>query len=161
MHMLILFFIIPARELNFGVCYLREKSTPFTNFQPNWTTRSKVTNFSHFICRLSLSKSGGDMQVRTCGGGFTCHLLTHHLQHVSAAQCSGPSSIVQFSLALGWLNRKINEIMKKKKRRKKTCKSAEHLSRKLWRYNHFPEEKNWSSQFCILTKLWQFQFNKK
>ena len=48
------FLTIQARELNFFVCYLREKSPPLTNFQPNWTTTSKVSDFGHFICRVSL-----------------------------------------------------------------------------------------------------------
>ena len=48
------FLTIQARELKFCVCYLREKSAPLTNFQPNWTTRSKVSAFSDFICRVSL-----------------------------------------------------------------------------------------------------------
>ena len=47
------FLTIQAREVTFCVCYLREKSAPLTNFQPNWTTRSKVCDFSHFICRVS------------------------------------------------------------------------------------------------------------
>ena len=41
------FLTIKARELKFCVCYLREKSAPLTNFQPNWTTTSKVSNFGH------------------------------------------------------------------------------------------------------------------
>ena len=45
MHMLIPFSV--------SVCYLREKSAPLTNFHPNWTTRSKVMDFFHFICRVS------------------------------------------------------------------------------------------------------------
>ena len=49
------FLTIQARDLKFCVCYLRAKSAPLINFQPNWTTRSKVTNFCHFICRVSLS----------------------------------------------------------------------------------------------------------
>ena len=39
-----------ARELKFCVCYLRIKSATLTNLQPNWITRSKVSNF---ICSLS------------------------------------------------------------------------------------------------------------
>ena len=42
-----------ARELKFCVYYLREKSAPLTNFQPNWTTTSKVSDFGHFIRRMS------------------------------------------------------------------------------------------------------------
>ena len=47
------FLTIQARELKFCVCYLRGKSAPLTNFQPNWTTRSKVSDFGHFICTVS------------------------------------------------------------------------------------------------------------
>lgn len=47
------FLTIQARELKFCVCYLREKSAPLTNFQPNWTTTSKVSDFGHFIYRVS------------------------------------------------------------------------------------------------------------
>ena len=47
------FLPIKARELKLCVCYLRGKSAPLTNFQPNWTTRSKVSIFCHFICSLS------------------------------------------------------------------------------------------------------------
>ena len=50
------FLTIQARELKFCVCYFREKSAPLTNFQPNWTTTSKVSDFGHFICRVSLPK---------------------------------------------------------------------------------------------------------
>ena len=48
------FLTIQARELKFCVRYLREKSAPLTNFQPNWTTAIKVSDFGHFICRVSL-----------------------------------------------------------------------------------------------------------
>ena len=47
------FLTIQAREMTFCVCYLWEKSASLTNFQPNLTNRSKVSYFSHFICRVS------------------------------------------------------------------------------------------------------------
>ena len=50
---------IQARELKFCVCYLREKSASLTNFQPKWTTTSKVSDFGHFICRVSSPIGGG------------------------------------------------------------------------------------------------------
>ena len=37
------FLPIKARKLKFCVCYLRGKSAPLTNFQPCWTTRSKLS----------------------------------------------------------------------------------------------------------------------
>ena len=67
------FSTIQARELKFCVCYLREKSAPLTNFQPNWTTTGKVSDFGHFICRVSSPIVGG-------GGGVGCVYLTHILQ---------------------------------------------------------------------------------
>ena len=30
-----------------------ESSAPLVNFKPNWTTTSKVSDFGHFICRVS------------------------------------------------------------------------------------------------------------
>ena len=45
------FLTSQAKELKFCVCYLRGKSAPLTNFQPNWTTTSKFSDFGHFICR--------------------------------------------------------------------------------------------------------------
>ena len=56
------FLSIQARELKFCVCYLREKSAPLTNFQPNWTTISKVRDFGHFICRVSSPIVGGGVK---------------------------------------------------------------------------------------------------
>ena len=47
------FLTIQARELKFCVCYLWGKSAPLTNCQTNWTTISKVSDFGHFICRVS------------------------------------------------------------------------------------------------------------
>ena len=38
-------------------------TSPLANFQPNWTSRSKVSISSHFICSLSLPLVGGQ------GGG--------------------------------------------------------------------------------------------
>ena len=59
------FLTIQARELKFFVCYLREKSAPLTNFEPNWTTTSKVSDFGHFICRVSLPIVGGGADGQT------------------------------------------------------------------------------------------------
>ena len=53
------FFPIKARELKFGVCYLRGKSAPLTNFQPNWTTGSKVSVFLSFNLQPVIGHSGG------------------------------------------------------------------------------------------------------
>ena len=47
------FLTIQARELKFCVCYLREKYAHLTNFQHNSNTTSKVSDFGHFICRVS------------------------------------------------------------------------------------------------------------
>ena len=38
-------------------------SAPSTNFQANWTTRSKVGDFSHFIFRVSLPIVGGGVNL--------------------------------------------------------------------------------------------------
>ena len=38
---------IKARELRLCVSYLREKSAPLTNFQPNWATK-----FGNQVCLL-------------------------------------------------------------------------------------------------------------
>ena len=46
-------FTIQAKELKFCVCSIRKIFAPLTNYQPNWTTRSKVSNFSNFICIVS------------------------------------------------------------------------------------------------------------
>ena len=52
------FLTIQAREQKFCVCYLQE-SAPLTNFQLNWTTTSKVSDFGPFICRVSSPIVGG------------------------------------------------------------------------------------------------------
>ena len=58
------FLTIKARELKFVVCYPLEKSEPLTNFQHNWTTKSQVSDFSDFICGVSLPiVGGGDRQT--------------------------------------------------------------------------------------------------
>ena len=51
MQMSITFY--PLKLVSWHFVCVRGKSAPLTNFQPNWTTRSKVSNFCHFICSLS------------------------------------------------------------------------------------------------------------
>ena len=48
-----IFVAFNAKELKFFVCYLRGKFAPLANFQPKWTSKSKVSIFRNFICIMS------------------------------------------------------------------------------------------------------------